>query len=129
LAAGSKVIKSEESKNKSLLLKAVENSRFDIAELVLSYGALTDDQDSLNGFANSVMVTCQTKNFEMLELLIKYGADLNIASQIERKDKKNRAYKVMIHPIFIASTLDKRFLEVSSSGFRSITEDIVLKPV
>jgi ankyrin repeat protein len=125
LDAGSKVIKPHGSKNKSLVLKAVENSRFDIVELVLSHGALTDDQDSHHGFANSVMIACQQKNIKVLELLIKYGANLNNPSQIERKDAKNRVYKVMVHPIFIASTLDKRFLEVSSKS-RLATEELKL---
>lgn len=112
MAAGSNVVGLNEPKNKSLLLQAIENSRFDIAALLLSHGALTDDQDSCNGFSNAVMVACQQKNLKVLELLVRYGADLNIPSQIERKDENNRPYQVMIHPIFIASTLDKSFLEV-----------------
>jgi ankyrin repeat protein len=115
LKAGAIVTKSTTlTKSKSALLHAVEKQQYDIAKLLLQNGASTDDGDSANGWPNSVMMTCQQKNLEMLQLLINYGAIVNTPSYIERNDKHGNAYKVLVHPIFIASqSSDSSFLEVS----------------
>lgn len=84
-----------------------------MTELLLYNGAPVD-QDSSYGRINAVMVACQKKNMEMLKLLILYKADLSKPTHVERKDKFGRKYTVLLHPIFVASTISSKFLEVNS---------------
>lgn len=109
--AGAIVSKHKKSEEKSALLTAVANSDLDIAELLLQNDAPFDDGDTENGWSNSVMITCLNKNLKMLELLIKYGADLNKLSNISLKDKKNKEYNVSLPPIFIASNLGDELMK------------------
>lgn len=113
--AGAAVTKSSAlTKSKSVLLHAVEKQQYEIAALLLKYTALTDDGDSENGWPNTVMVACQQKNLDMLNLLISHQADPNTPSHIERTGKDGKTIKVLVHPIFIASQIsDERFIEVT----------------
>ena len=114
MKAGSIVTKSASLTNsKSALLHAVEKQQYEIAKLLLQNGASTDDGDSANGWPNSIMMTCQQKDLKMLQLLINHGAITDTPSYIERNDKHGNTYKVLVHPIFIASqSSDSSFLEV-----------------
>ncbi|KAI7902907.1 ankyrin repeat-containing domain protein [Cokeromyces recurvatus] len=101
------------SKHKSVLLVAVEKSQYEIANLLLQNGALTDDNDSVNGWSNSVMIACLKKDLKMLQILINYNVDLNRPSPIERTDKAGNTYKVVTYPLIVASSkLCATFLEV-----------------
>lgn len=97
-------------KEDSLVLKSVKAKRFRIAELLLEHGFSNDD-DSSYGRINAVMIACQNNDIDMLQLLIKHGANLDKASHVERTDKFGNKYKVLLHPIFAASLSSHDILE------------------
>jgi hypothetical protein len=58
------------------------------------------------------MGACLKKDLKIMKLLIKYNADINKPSNISLKDKDNKSYLILIHPIFIASIAGDEFLKV-----------------
>ena len=99
------------SKEESLVLKAVQSKHFDIVQTLLENGFHTDE-DSAFGRINSVMVACMNNDSKMLSLLIRHGADLNKASHVERKNKAGRKFNVLLHPIFSASVAGPELLKM-----------------
>lgn len=95
----------------SLVLRAVQLKKYEITELLLKYGASTDE-DSKYGRMNAVMTACQNKDLQMLNILITHHADLNTPSLVERKDDVGKKYTVLLHPIFAASYPGSSLLEV-----------------
>ncbi|KAI8979262.1 ankyrin repeat-containing domain protein [Mycotypha africana] len=108
LEAGAVVTRQNNGKHKSALLKAAEDSQLGIMRLLLEHGAASDDGDSFNGWSNSVMVACLKENIDMLQLLIKFGCDVNTSSYIERKDDNGVKYQALVHPIFISTVWEKQ---------------------
>lgn len=99
---------------------AVKNFNIEMTKLLLENGSSTDDNDTVNRFSNSVMMSCLYKKLEILKLLIEYKADLNKPSYVTLTDKNNKKYGVALHPIFIASNAGEEYLKVVSSRLYNI---------
>lgn len=97
-------------KEDSLVLKSVKAKQLRITELLLEHG-FSNDEDSAYGRVNAVMVACQNNDIEMLQLLIRNGADLDKPSHVERIDNFGIKYTVPLHPIFAASASGHDILE------------------
>lgn len=107
-ASVTSIIKNQKS---SLVLKSAQSNHYEITELLLKHGA-PSDEDSRYGRINAVMVACQSKNLEMLNLLISHNANLNTPSHVERKESSGKKYTVLLYPIFAASYFNSTLLEV-----------------
>ena len=66
-------LESENEKGKTLLIKAVESNNLDTAAMLLSKGSSLEERNSTNG--KTPIFYCESR--EMLELLLKKGADVN----------------------------------------------------